>query len=503
MGEDQPRAYRASPSTERRLPSEVKLRRGAIRGQPEQEQPTNPMHAIKMPDAERSVKLFSIAAFVITDYKEWVRAVRILGAFVLLLMAAALVIAIVKHRPTRHSVSLPDGTVIRLEAVTYGKVHKFSTAKPWQNWLRQHAPFARRFLPTGNGITSSTTTQNDALVFWVSHFDPRTGVHTNDWNGVDIQDRHGCRFRVQGWGTSYDGKMSVSHFTAEAFPRREAKFSIYVRTDGAHEAQFEIENPARGPFPEWAVEELPATRNDAGLLITLNRLRLRGSTTPYVSTEFTVRQNGEPTKDWDDKRVQLFDATGNMGWNFLCTNEPAWKVSARFYRVAGAQFAEEEVWRLPKMRMPTNGEGITVNQSMTLNGVQLKLLAFAGAGSFKTSNGVFLSASPSLTGNSWSMSSGVDKGVPYVYADVANQTPFLLMQVTGLPSDNRLLIRMKDANGKAISADDHGTSNDIHMYAFPKAAMPEEVTLEFMINMPRRAEFIVKPPMAEAGAPRR
>ena len=56
--------------------------------------------------------------------------------------------------------------------------------------------------------------------------------------------------------------------------------------------------------------------------------------------------------------------------------------------------------------------------------------------------------------------------------------------------------RTKDAQGKSIAAEDQETSNYLHTYRFGKGLSPGELELEFMINQPRHAEFIVKPPMA-------
>jgi hypothetical protein len=432
------------------------------------------------------------------------KAIRAFGVLSLLLcLAAAIALAVLAMRKSaRQSFTLADGTIIRIEAVTYGKSHQFSMEKPWQAWVRAHLSFAARLLPTGNTVVSSTTTQNDAMVFWIRRFDPQTGKHLPPkWGGVDVEDRDGCKFRIRGWGSSGN---HISHFVAEAFPRREAGFWIHVHMDDEQMAQFEVENPVRGPFPKWVTEELPATHSDGDLLITLNRLRYRGgSDSPNVSTEFTVRQNGEPTKEWDDKSVRLSDATGNVGWSFLCTNEPAWQISANFYRTAAASFDEKEIWRLPKMRAPTNGEGITFNQSTSLNGAQLTLLAFAGAGTYTISNGVFLSSSATIAGNQWSISSGSDKAGSYNVVRVAQKTPLLLVQANGLTGDDRLLIRAKDAKGKIIAAEDHGSANDMHTFQFGKAIPAEELDLEFIINKPRHAEFIVKPPTAEPKTPRR
>jgi len=411
----------------------------------------------------------------------------------LLIIAGATVFALVALRGSRRlSHTMLDGTVVTVEAMTLGKSHAFTADKAWRRWLRRSVPFTRTFLKDDGFGTVRTSTENDALVFWISHFDPKTGKYLDPkWEEFDVTDEHGCKFRINGWGTSHGRNLIVSHIAAEVFPRRQGKFRLHLRTRDSRNAQFEIENPVRASLPAWTAEPLPSTRTNGDLTIVLERVRLRGPLgNSYVSTEFVVRRDGSPTKDWDEKSVRLMDATGNQSATFLCTNEPAWKVSANFYRTPAALFSESEIWRVPKVRVPAEGEGLSLQRTGAIGSVQISLVAFAGAGKFETSNGVFIASSPDAKEESVGTSGDI--------MHVSAKGPFLLLQVAGLANEERLLIRGRDETGNVAAAQNYSRSGAMHVSRFDKPIEASVVDLEFIVNKPRHAEFIVKPPMLES-----
>jgi hypothetical protein len=269
-----------------------------------------------------------------------------------------------------------------------------------------------------------------------------------------------------------------------------------VDAGNGRKARFEIDNPVRGSFPKWTPEELPATRNDGNASITLNRLSWKDGWNPYVRGETTVRHKDVPADDYDAPG-QFMDATGNIGdWNRLCTNEAAWKLSATYCRVVKASFAESEIWRPGKVRAPRNGEGMTLGRTGQLSGVQLKLLALAGPGTFEISNNVFV-ASSAETSEWQRLSFGRNENGPYVHGGIAQKHPFLFVEVQGIGNDQLLFIRAKDRDDKIAVPQSMFTSNDIRFYVFRNEVFADEVDLEFMVEKPIHAEFFVKPLMTE------
>jgi len=425
-----------------------------------------------------------------------VKALRPLRVLLVLCALALIVIVSFVVQKWPPSATLSDGTVIRLEAVTYGKSHtlRIGAVKPLE-WLREHLPFMAGFLPAAKGVTSKTSTSNDGLVFWLTHFDPKTGQHFDNLS-VAAVDEHGCKFLENSSGGASSGKLYLRNSAFEAFPRRESSFRMNVRA-GDRQTSFEIKSPAHGPFPKWTPEELPATRSDGDLAITLNSLQYHSDPYASISGDFAVRRSGVLTKEWKNQSMRLMDATGNAAWNVLCTNEPAWKITAKFYRVASASFDESEIWRLPKVRAPGDGEGITLDRSNSIGGVQIRVLAFAGAGTHTISNGVFLSSSADAIGEQWNINRLSSKNGFYIRGTISHAAPALVLETKGLAGDDRLLVRAKDAMGRIIIADQHASLYGVSGWGFHPSAAAEEVELELLLNRPRYAEFIVKPPIAE------
>jgi hypothetical protein len=429
----------------------------------------------------------------------------VIAALFVLLIVAGLILLSVRSRADRRSQAqtLSDGTVLQIEAVTFGQTHRFETGRAWQRWLQQHAPFlAKVFIrkPT-MAMSSTSSTQHETAMIWLNRHDPVTGRYlAPDWDRFEVIDDHGCRFHIGGWGSSYAGgpqNFNVSHVSAEVFPRRQSHFRFLAKTHDGEEAECQIVNPAPSLVASnWTPEPLPITRADGDVEITLRRIQLlQGTESPWPRTDFEVTQNGIPTREWDDRQVRFIDPMGNTSWNLLCTNEPAWKVSVQLYRTAEAKFAEEEIWRLPKVRVPKAGEGLTMRRETNLNGVALSVAAFAGTGTHVVSNGIFIRSNPIVAGSTWSTSSGSENGVPYEITTTARKTPFLWVRVSGLKQNERVLVRAREEAGTVFAADNTGSSGNLHLFAFKQPIEVDEVDLELIVNKPRTAEFIVQPPM--------
>jgi hypothetical protein len=125
------------------------------------------------------------------------------------------------------------------------------------------------------------------------------------------------------------------------------------------------------------------------------------------------------------------------------------------------------------------------------------VLAFAGAGTHTISNGVFLSSSADAIGEQWNINRLSSKNGFYIRGTISHAAPALVLETKGLAGDDRLLVRAKDAMGRIIIADQHASLYGVSGWGFHPSAAAEEVELELLLNRPRYAEFIVKPPIAE------
>ena len=160
------------------------------------------------------------------------------------------------------TITLDDGTKLKLVAVTYGKHHVFPGKKTADSRSR------------GRAELDST---NDALVIWIQSehkaqqwpnyqmmvYDPANTACVSSWARMNTQIKNG---------------LDIQGFMLNAFPRHGRKINLRIAAwnNGSGmklaKGQFVISNPARGWFPKWTPEPLPNTQSDGDLDVTLTRL---------------------------------------------------------------------------------------------------------------------------------------------------------------------------------------------------------------------------------------
>ena len=294
------------------------------------------------------------------------------------------------------TVTLEDGTKLKLVAVTYGK--------------HQSSPGARyRF--------SEYDTTNDTLFVWIEQ--KHKG---NDWPNYQLwaydKSATACVGAFSRNSHQIRPGVEMVGIPLDAFPRRDGKFYLRVQEWGRQNIRqtvkngFVISNPARGHFPNWSPDSLPNTQEDGDLSVTLNRLEF-GAKTPYtrnlkkpsdpmnkgVLAAFQIQQNGQTATNWQPAQVITSDATGNhiFGWcNSHWTNdeevtlyqyglwpdEPAWKMRFEFSRTSG--FHNDELWTVQNVPLEPGRQQDFWNfvrrdqtnsafAETTLNGFHLKL----------------------------------------------------------------------------------------------------------------------------------
>ena len=120
--------------------------------------------------------------------------------------------------------------------------------------------------------------------------------------------------------------------------------------------------PLEKSFPKWTPGPLPATKEDGGLTVTLDKFSSAQTSSlnsdqdnpddainKGVSFAYHVEQNGKPVKNWEPTSIQTSDATGNSIYGGPSTqwqdnegtttsmedcapDEAAWKVRFEFSR---------------------------------------------------------------------------------------------------------------------------------------------------------------------------
>jgi len=170
--------------------------------------------------------------------------------------------------------SLPDGSVLTLEAVTYGRQHRF-VGGPW--WRRLLTPLLPAPL---KGIIAGTPpaeyhSDSETIVFWVSRSGQVRAPAGRSRAVIFDEEGHELDVGVP-TGPAWPGG-EVRSFISAVFPRRTKRVGLrfyHSAGQGAPAAvgEFLVANPAHGPFPVWNVEPLPTVRRDGDLSITLSAL---------------------------------------------------------------------------------------------------------------------------------------------------------------------------------------------------------------------------------------
>lgn len=269
------------------------------------------------------------------------RMTRRLWLGVLLLLLVVLCGTLWFRRPPVQTCRLPDGTVLSLDAVTYGTQHR--APLPPNLWWRQMLPFLNHRRPISLRTTKPT------LVLWLSGHQWRANKPI--WEPmissccgpslyhIDASDELGHHVRLDNglektWqAIGYDGYL----VELTTFPRRGKTITVtFPGNPDEHKAlvaqpsgRITVPNPTPGPFPRWNPVRLPLTQQSGNLAVTLTSLT-RPKNMPnipapgggfyvFFPTEnrellasFQVTQHGKPTRDWVPVNVDVTDAAGQI-----------------------------------------------------------------------------------------------------------------------------------------------------------------------------------------------
>jgi len=471
---------------------------------------------------------------------------------VLPIVVLAALIFFLSRRSNPVEYKLADGSIVRLEKVTYGKEEKFMLQGGWLQRLRDAAVaylpnkwanrFAGPFRSNGKWWNNSVVhTNSDAIHIWVTRRDPLSGNYLDvKINSAQLVDEHGCTFIATQCGGDNNGLLTngycVGWFTFEAFPRHERNFrlQLFVNYGNNNVCVFKLANPAPPPkeASDWVVKPLPITNQDGDVTFVLNAVNFK---TNFAGSEpsrygglrqiapvFEATEPLQPTQEWQAVDIDLWDSSGNFAsemwgdWRYLCPKESAWKLAVRFFGSEKSASASNGVWTLRGLEVPGSGEFTNLNATNELQGVAMTVIALAGPGRVTYLNNVPAQASPmedSKEDNSYNNSYS---GATSTYKLAAN-TPHVAVLIGRLSVDQRLTIRATDDRGRVFYAREwawgryerHSVKEgELHYLQFYYDAYnktpnffildlqddSKTVDLTFCIHKARTTEFIFKPP---------
>ncbi len=226
-------------------------------------------------------------------------------------------VGVIVHLSTRPGLTarLPNGATLRLLGVSAGTNHFWSDLRVYAV-LRKVTPRKyQRWIP--EPIQGSCGYSNTVTV-WLQLVDPVH--HTNvvqQWGRFETVGEKGEI--LPGYGTQ---RSEPRYFACvlETFPRRDKSFLLRVYdTNQQLAATLRVQNPYRGPWPEWKPDPLPVTRTNGELAVTFKGIEKiweevqTGKTSTWYFPQFEYKWQGVPTSNWWPTQYRVEDPMGNLG----------------------------------------------------------------------------------------------------------------------------------------------------------------------------------------------
>lgn len=394
----------------------------------------------------------------------------------LLLLALLLVIVVavlglrrgfLAARAARPEIALADGTVLRVEGLTWGTNQTLLLEPaPWTR-LKQALPDRWRQF-TGQPLSPRQLGGDQSPHLWLSQWDPAKGgyvsVKSFELNALSAT---GQKFRSGGYrGFGSAGKAEgAAQFEALDWRGDPMRFRL---RQGSVTQEFNLPNPRRGErFPVWNPLPLPQTNSVGGFDFVLTELRFAGGPDRYWHPEWAILRAGQPVTDWFSRQHALLDPTGNRAWSRLPESETVCRVEVTAYPAARYPFAEGQLFRLGRFTLPGPGNFAVVPPTAAMTNACLHWAAFSGPGRFGFRDGTNWLAQPPGGQNSGDSSSIGDRGWEFtITADRPQLNLVLRGPLAGgrlLPGatnrEGRVLVRARRPDGTFVSAESQGYSS--------------------------------------------
>jgi len=314
---------------------------------------------------------------------------------------------------------------------------------------------------------------------------PRRGSF-DEFIKLEFEDANGHRFPGEiGSRAQYADGRELMCF--DAFPRRDRKFMVHMSdpADKTKTTRFEIDLPGDpGDFPDWSPLELPQTKSDSSIDVTLRKLDAgSGVKETALPLDVAIR---DPAWERHVVTSRLEDATGNHG-NHLSPFETAWKARVTIARTDPTVFLPEDQWKLGPFPVPPVGTKATIQQSKEINGIRF-IVQSVEFGSNYTPRG------PQATPNA----SGVRPNMTPEEAATAERT--FRVDISGPASSFYLIARVDDQGGEQLTQINHPFSTrgpslkSAHGVRFKPRSDTTHVTLTLIASQPKEFEFLFGPP---------
>ncbi len=299
--------------------------------------------------------------------------------------------------------SLPDGTTVRIVAVTHGTNHECGTLLA--RWVRRLPPRGQQLATAAFGLNASAYSGyfgfEPEVVVWL-HRETNSIASPNPPSRIIAWLADESGFTSGNAGLSPSDNPSIVGLIFSAVPRRDESISLHFfgryANGSTNLGSLRFKNPFMGTYPQWEPEELPSTKRAGDVEVILTRFatglgsrtrlrkfgdgeqELKLDTNREEGRNYSIclaqaRSLASKEEVWRVADVVLSDATGNRiearmhaNWDEvgvgafefdhgLWTNEGAWKLDFELNRTTG--FRPEEILTFHKVPL---GELDVTNQ---------------------------------------------------------------------------------------------------------------------------------------------
>jgi hypothetical protein len=396
------------------------------------------------------------------------------------------------------TVVLADGSRFTLLGVSAGD-QPFTTEKPWQKSVRRVLPRQwHSWLP--DVISAPGSGSSNSLIVWFTLLDAKgANVSSPPWTWLAPIGEDGFRWPPSGGsGTRGAGRIVVHTAWLDAFPRRQAEFDVrLLDNNGLLVGTIRVANPFRGPFTEWKPEQLPITRTNGPLTVTLESLSEHTNPSPtysgWISAEWKMETTDPLWRGAKPSYQQWSDATGNRGGR-LSYQEGAWKLELPFRRPNPANYLETEKFTLRDLSVPEPGTFQVLTNEIERLGVKFKIRCLVGAGTLAITNGTNFGMLARPPGSGWSTTTYEGDTIE----TWASLKPFFLIETSRPDPLDDLRFSLAGSDGRNLPLESSGWSGSAgggrrYQQKFDATNGVSSVTLEGIVSYARLVEFIVSP----------
>jgi hypothetical protein len=455
---------------------------------------------------------------------------------------------------------LPDGSILRLEQVTFGQNQKFIVQRPSSalaNTFRLFRPeisaaaeFGEMFPQCGVWLTRRDAKTNEPLdLDWLSHC---TAIDADGWECTSgFAGR--CHW-LQTSPTTYAESLFRDQSPFQPLPAakyrevvvgaflplfrpQDGRFPLKVyNTEGQVVATFDAPYPTDPPVQQnWTPVKFPATQTAADLppagtagdlTVTLERIdwtRLPSDSsvpdkrlpTWKLSPVVSFNWQGVPSDDWrfiSENIMAVEDGLGNMSYLDRCRltpHVPAWKLGVLILRKTDGRYESHEQWDSGPIELPPAGEfrdldlqGQVAGKDGVNNAAHVLKIFGPGKHQFTLVEPAVVGAiTPPLAhaGTGWTVSAVHRAG--NVDWTVDSQQPFVVWRQPGQPQGRiGLFSRVFDGNDSAqIGVDDVGDysyGNNTFVTILKSSPTTGAITFKPALSDMRNAYFLISPPPA-------